>query len=327
MSLKILLFSLIFFTASVRADTVKHYQNGKEVKPSKFIKYIKSLKEDQIDLAKIAFTLSREVDPSVDIEGDLKRVKTLANEVGKIAGNSNNPQVRIDALSKVISKNMGLKYDFSDPTADKFENNLLSFTFRTNKGSCATIPMLYLVVAKQLNWPLVPVMAPNHLFLRYYAPPMAPINIEATSGGGNIIDSWYVKRFNIQPFAIENGTYMRNLSNKEAVAILLRFNSEYYFLKQNHLKAFEYIDTALELFPNNPHLIMEKGYMFQRLSQLSMAQGDLYGSAFMADRAQEIGKKAFQLGYQKLDKTEYLKQMSELEKLESNQKKDSNKLM
>ena len=322
----IFLICINLFSNITSAEIERHLKNGKEVTQSKFIQNLMNQKEEKVNLAETAFALSKEIDPSVNTKLDLETINQIVKEVDKTAGTSNDPIVRINTLNQVISRNMGLKYDFSDPTAQKSENNLLSLTLRTRKGSCLTMPLLYLAVSNKLNWPIYPVIAPNHLFLRYYSPPIRPINIEVTSGGGSFSDESYIQKLNIKSQAIKNGVFMRNISKKEMVAVLLQFNSEFYFKERNHLKAFEYINAAIELFPKNPHFLMQKSSMFRRLSNDFLQKHDLYGSSQLADQAQNYGMQALELGYQKWDREQYLKQMAGFEKMEKTIAESRNKL-
>ena len=71
-------------------------------------------------------------------------------------------------------------YDLDDLEASKKENQFLNGYLATKKGSCITMPMLHLVLADRLGWPVYPVLTPKHYFCRYIEPGFEENNIEAT---------------------------------------------------------------------------------------------------------------------------------------------------
>jgi len=304
--------AFIFLLSSVvYARPELHLKNGKEIEPDKYIQNLLSLKEDKVKLAKIAFELSKEMYRSVNVKKDMKVIKSLASAVRKEAKNSLDPDKRIATLNKILFFQSEFRYDFSDPTAQQPENNLLSLTLKTHKGSCLTMPLLYIAVAQELDWPIYPVVVQNHIFLRYVTPDGGEINIEATSGGGSYSDSWYAKRFEVSDQAIKNGTYMKTNSYKEMVGILLQYNAVQYAKQRNHIKAFEYIDAAIELFPANPNLVMEKAKMLSDISEDFMKRGQLFDSDEIYGEAKKYANKARSLGFKVIDKNRYIKEMQE----------------
>lgn len=319
MSVKRILFlSYLLISSAVHARPEAHLINGKEIKPDKYIESIRTLKEGDVKLAKVAFELSKEVDSSVNVKNDLNFIKKLSVAVKKASYNSPDPVVRIEALKEVISRDMGLAYDFSDPKAESPANNLLSYTLKTKKGSCLTMPLLYLAVAQELKWPIYPVVVQNHMFLRYVTGGK-DINIEATSGS-SLPDSWYVEHFKVSKDVIKNGNYMKTSSYTEMAALLLQYNAFYYFKKRNHTKAFEYIDAAIEMYPANPNLVMAKAKMLRDIGDNFFKTGDPEGGEVAFGEAKKYADKAKALGFNQKNETEYLKQMAAYNAAEQDKK-------
>ena len=114
------------------------------------------------------------------------------------------------------------------------------------KGTCVTMPMLYLILAERLDMPMYAVRAPNHFFVRYF--PKGPrlnwqANIEATSGGGYSPDEAYILDMQIPKKGINSGMYLRTLRKKEYLASLLLLNAAEYM----ELKQFDKAETYSEL--------------------------------------------------------------------------------
>lgn len=315
------LFLIIIFSALMSfARTERHTRNGKPIPPNRLIKSLINSNENDINLAKIALELSNDIDKTINIKEGLAKIKTISAQVKKRAGNSTDPKVRIEALNQVIFHELELRYDFSDPTAKKPENNLLGYTLNTFKGSCLTMPLLYLAVAQELKWPIYPVSLQTHLFLRYVVNNETSINIEATSGGGSFTDDWYKNHFEISPESIKNGHYLKTMTYKEMAAILLQFNSDYYFKKRNHQKAFEYINAAIEIFPKHPNFLMVKGFMFRDLWIEFEKKFRFQEASILWKDAKYYGDMAKSMGMKDIDNTKYLQKMKTYNDQEKNRK-------
>jgi regulator of sirC expression with transglutaminase-like and TPR domain len=303
-----LLVACFFLSSVAETKDIRQKAIDKNNKPSNFIQKLLDAKEADIDLAKIALELAKEIDPTVNVKADLKKIKLMSNEVKKKTLGSTFPKIQIDSINQFLYKDMGLQYDFSDPKAKGVENNLLSHTLKTQKGSCLTMPLLYMAIAQQLKIPIYPVVVQNHMFLRYTVPGGEEINIEATSGG-SFPNSYYINRFQVSSDAVSNGNYMKTYSYKEIAGILLLYNSQHYFKQSNHKKAFEYIDAAMKMFPRNPNLVMAKAVMFRDLWSEFQKKFRMQEAEVFWQLAKEYSDKAKAMGIKNLDESEYLKQI------------------
>jgi len=107
--------------------------------------------------------------------------------------------------------------------------------------------MLYIVLAQRLGWPVYAVSAPKHFFCRYVAEDFKENNIETTSGGGFIYDLDYAMDTGIPKKAIDNGVYLRTLSNKEYIGRLLTINAFFHYEDGEIEKAISYLGAATKL--------------------------------------------------------------------------------
>lgn len=110
-----------------------------------------------------------------------------------------------------------LKYDFNDFFGAKNYSKLfVTKLLETKSGQCHSLPLLYLILAKELNVDAYLAIAPNHSYVKY------PIgsnmySFECTSAQ-KVSDSWMVASGYISSMAIKNGIYLAPLTQKEAVA-------------------------------------------------------------------------------------------------------------
>jgi hypothetical protein len=110
------------------------------------------------------------------------------------------------------------------------------------------MPMLHIVLADRLNWPIHAVRSPKHIFCRYIDDNLKDKNIESTCGGGFISDERYIDDVNIPEKPIKNGVYLRTLSKKEYIASMMMNNARYFREQKNDLKkAIYYTSFAASL--------------------------------------------------------------------------------
>lgn len=217
------------------------------------IEQILKLPEGKIDLGTACFVLAKDGYPEINFDHYDLMLNLMTKRIKDLARESDNPLVRIGAINTFLylpgawNDSITFKYDFDDIVVTKRENLFLNGYLDTKTGSCITMPMLYLVLADRLNWPIRAVRAPEHFFLRYVADNFKESNIETTSGGKYVPDERYIQDFSISKEGIENGVYMRTLSKKEYLASVLISNIRLF--PENYQKVKEYLNLALSVDP------------------------------------------------------------------------------
>jgi regulator of sirC expression with transglutaminase-like and TPR domain len=161
----------------------------------------------------------------------------------------------------------------------------------TRKGSCWTMPLLYLSVAQRLGYPIYPVSAPQHIFLRYNDTNLAMQNIEATNGGYTPDDE-YIYTLEIPQKGIESGAYMKSLTYKEFLGEMIGENGRYWAQHGDMEKAREYLEIAIELEPTGAEIAVSLGSVYWHLDQDKdgLPSMDYKGkSKYYMNKAQELG--------------------------------------
>lgn len=134
----------------------------------------------------------------------------------------------------VLQQDYGIKYnlklsslagkiDWDDAKDSKyvFLHGLLTGEY---KGTCASMPVLYLAIGRRLGYPLKLVCARNHIFLRW-EDDKERINLEATGPGLSIhSDEHYRKDFT--PEDKKNKYYLKSLNPTEEYALFLEFRAD-----------------------------------------------------------------------------------------------------
>jgi len=219
------------------------------------IEEILKLPEKEIDVGIASLVLAKEFYPDMDIDFFLHSFDSLTNRFNKFFGQHTDPDQRIRALNTFLYKpgvwNKGriFSYDNADLEAKALNNRFIKGYIATKKGSCITMPLLYVILGERLNWPIYPVLTPKHFFLRYV--PEKPIagfqdNIEATNGGGYFSDEQYQADLQIPEKAIKNGVYLRTLTKKEYLASLLLINAVQHLENNNVEKGKKYLELCMK---------------------------------------------------------------------------------
>jgi regulator of sirC expression with transglutaminase-like and TPR domain len=182
-------------------------------------------------------------------------LSSIFKEFNHHFGYNTDPEKKIRALNSFLyqkgywNDSITFDYDYDDLQGLNRDNRFINGYLARKKGTCVTMPMLYLILAERLKMPMYAVRAPNHFFVRYFPGESSlnwQANVEATSGGGYSPDEAYVLDMQIPKRGIETGMYLRTLRKKEYLASLLLLNvAEYMEIKQFD-KAQQYSELAMK---------------------------------------------------------------------------------
>lgn len=218
------------------------------------IEEILALPEDQIDLGIACLVLAKDFYPNLNINNFDYVLDYMANRVNTLMQGNTDPLARISLMNTYLYRpgwwndSVTFTYDLDDLEVKKTENQFLNGYLATKKGSCTTMPMLYMVLADRLGWPIHAVRSVQHSFCRYIDDGLKENNIEATGGGGYNPDEIYISDGQIPEKAIKNGVYLRTLSKKEYIANLLGSNALKFYLQERNLaKAIHYSQLGLAI--------------------------------------------------------------------------------
>ena len=218
------------------------------------------MKDEQIDLAYVRLKIEKFIDPTVNVMSTMAEIERMADGIKQMSRYSESVEGKLNGLVQYLylagewNNFQPYQYDFDDPLGTtKPENSLLSNYLKTRKGNCVSMPLLAYVLARRLGLDANLVLAPLHLFVRIGSRETY-VNFEATAGGLKRNGS-YVEELAITEHAIRNGVYLKSLSNKEAVAVLLEGLAQRYSERslenEDFNRALELTFLMLELHPEN----------------------------------------------------------------------------
>jgi hypothetical protein len=129
-------------------------------------------------------------------------------------------------LITVLQQDCGVKYDEKQIISVNFKNSKNLFIHGmvdcSNGGTCASMPVLYVAVARRMNLPVKLVQAKGHLFCRW-DDKKDKFNIEGSGRGFNRYDdNFYLKwPHPISKQELESGMYMKPLTPLDELASFL----------------------------------------------------------------------------------------------------------
>jgi len=275
--------------------------------PDEIAEYLK-LPEDSIDFGRAALILSKDAFPDIDPDVGAGFFDYVADRVSQFLAMANPADTqslevkRIGSLNTFLYREGGwnrvkendyvtYEYDLEFEQGEKWEALFLPSMIYERKGTCATMPVFWYIIADRLDWPVNLVVIPGHIFVKYddfeYG------NIDATVQGGYIPDSRFITDAQIPERAIEQGAYLRPLSKKEAISALI-VNNAFYAITVNNdtTTAIDYYKIAVEYDSLNANAIAGLGLLtnnrelIQRAVELGVTD-NTYSNEFYRKRSEQ----------------------------------------
>jgi regulator of sirC expression with transglutaminase-like and TPR domain len=157
------------------------------------------------------------------------------------------------------------QYDLDDPLGNKLSNKLLPRYLESKKGNCVTMPLLFVILGQRLGIDVTAATAPLHILVKFKDETGTTYNLETTSGANPARDVWYREQMPMTDEAVANGVYLRPLTRKETVAIMVTTLAEHYFEQREFEKAITVSDLTLEYYPRDVEAMVRKGSAYYRL--------------------------------------------------------------
>ncbi|WP_296145822.1 hypothetical protein [uncultured Flavobacterium sp.] len=235
-------------------------------------------------------------------------------------------------------KHTPLKYDFDDYMGQKdWSKMFVSKLLKTQTGQCHSMPLLYLILAEQIQAEAFLSFSPNHSFIKFKDRNGKWYNIELTNGmftaSSFMINSGYIKAE-----ALQNHIYLQNLSKQELLSAFYVDLANGYIHKFGYDDFVEKIaDKALELYPKNVNAQMIKAnycairfeYVAKQLGinpadnkQLQKIKNNPNAIALL-QQANEEGRKVEQLGFTMMPQEAYESWLGSLKEAKRKQENET----
>jgi regulator of sirC expression with transglutaminase-like and TPR domain len=235
------------------------------------LRAILELPEDDIDLARAKLTIDHMIDPCIDINGWLMRLDDMVSLIRQWWQLENTTSLhKLNALrtylyqAGVWNSNQPCRYNFDDPEGRIIRHKLLPCYLETRKGNCVSMPLLLLILGRKLGLDMSAAESFEHIFVKYRDEAGNRLNLEATDMANAMQDASFNKNFSMTPQALSNGIYMRSLSNRETVIVMMSTLMEFYKQPGQDERCMAVAGLALEYRPNDVSAMVHIGAAFYR---------------------------------------------------------------
>jgi len=221
-------------------------------------------KEFSISKASLLIAKTYDLNNNFDIENYKNEINKMSNELKQKINKEKDPENIISEINNYLFKEKEFGYN-----GNFFLNKVLD----DKKGSCIGLSTLYLSLAEELDLPIYGVNLPQHMIVRWDDDKFKR-NIETTIKGSEFPDSFYIKYKNIPKESIEKEVYLRNLSKKEVVGIILNNRGSAYYTKEDLERAIQDYNNAIKLNPKFVEAYFNRGSVYYTKGDLERAIQD-----------------------------------------------------
>ncbi|MEB3212804.1 MAG: SirB1 family protein [Leptolyngbyaceae bacterium] len=230
--------------------------------------------DEHIDLAKAALCIALEEYPDIDVEAYLNALETMAEDVRDRLPVESYPLRIIRVLNDYLFSDLA----FSGNAAHYYDpdNSYLNRVIDRRSGIPITLSLVYLEIAKRIDFPMVGVGMPGHFLVRPDQDELE-ICVDPFHQG----DILFVQDCEERIETLFNGNvafqpeFLAPVSNKQFLARMLS-NLKMIYLNQGRMRnVLAAIDRILLLFPNTPYEQRDRGLIYYQVGRWVEARQDL----------------------------------------------------
>lgn len=227
-----------------------------------------------INLAKASLYYAQAEYPNLEIHQYLSIIEQMAQEIA-----SNLPQERYPLqVIKTINNYLfnTLKFQGDRDNYYNPENSYLNRVIERRKGIPITLAVIYLEIAKRLNFPMVGIGMPGHFLIR---PDFedAGIFVDVFNQGEILFTQDCEAKLSElyqQTVKLERH-FLKPVNNHQILARMLNNLKQIYLHERQLDKVLAIVEGILILFPQNPYEIRDRGLLYYEMAQWQEATKDL----------------------------------------------------
>lgn len=230
--------------------------------------------DEAIDLAKAALYIAQEAYPDLDTDAYLNALDTMADEVRERLPKEPYPLKIIGVLNHYLFEDLG----FQGNTQDYYNprNSFLNEVLERRTGIPITLSLIYLEVAKRIEFPMAGVGMPGHFLIRPTVKDMA-IYVDPYHQGEILFEQdcqdrlrqVYGESASLQP------SHLETVSSKTLLMRMLANLKIIYLHHRDVPKALAAIDRILLMFPATASELRDRGLLYYQQGRLLEARQDL----------------------------------------------------
>jgi regulator of sirC expression with transglutaminase-like and TPR domain len=231
--------------------------------------------EAEIDVAKAALYIAQEELPSLDVELYLAQLDIWGAEVAENLPSESYPLKTIKYINKYIYEELGYRgnqEDYYDP-----RNSFLNEVIDRRTGIPITLAVIYLEIARRVNFPMVGIGMPGHFLIR---PDFEDVGVfvDVFHQGEILFEQdclELLRKMYQQPLPSLPPECLAPIASKQLLARMLT-NLKVIYIQQNDLnRALGAVERILLLFPDSLGELRDRGIIQAELGNFSTAILDL----------------------------------------------------
>lgn len=231
--------------------------------------------DDEIDLAKAALYIAQEEYPNLDTDEYLDALYTMAAEVAERLPEQRYPLRIIQTINKYLYDDLG----FTGNTSDYYDprNSFLNDVIDRRTGIPIALSLLYLEIAKRLDFPMVGIGMPGHFLIRPEFEQVG-IYVDAFNRGEILFEQDCLDRLiqiYQQPIKAIPPTFVEPIRPKRFLARMLTNLKMIYMNGQQLQKALACVERILLLLPEAAVELRDRGLLYYQMGRWTEASKDL----------------------------------------------------
>ncbi len=233
-----------------------------------------SQSDESINLAKASLYCAQAEYPELEVAKYLQQLDMIAEDIAVKLPSERYPL----QIIKTINNHLYNCLEFRGNSQDYYnpKNSFLNDVIDLRTGIPLTLSIIYLEIAKRLDFPMLGIGMPGHFIIR---PDFndAGIFVDAFNQGEILFKEdceAKLQQLYQQPVKLEP-RFLAPVSNKQILARMLTNLKQIYLHHRQYNKVLAIITGLLTLFPNNPNELRDRGLLYYELNLWQEACKDL----------------------------------------------------
>jgi regulator of sirC expression with transglutaminase-like and TPR domain len=228
--------------------------------------------DENIDLAKAALYIAQEEYPSLDPKEYLNTLDTMAAQLKESLPSSQYPLRIIQSINKYLYDGLG----FSGNTSDYYDpcNSFLNDVIQRRMGIPITLSVVYMELAKRVNFPMVGVGMPGHFLIRPDIDDMEIFVDPFNRGEVMFTEDCQQQLSQIYGQSVMQPAFLGVVSHRQILMRILNNLKIIYLNQQDLERSLSVIERILMLFPDLLPELRDRGLLYYRLGYRSAAEKD-----------------------------------------------------
>ena len=242
--------------------------------------------DESMNLARASLYLAQAEYPELDITKYLQQLDLIAEDIAVKLPSERYPL----QIIKIINHHLYQCLEFRGNSQDYYnpKNSFLNDVIDLRTGIPLTLSIIYLEIAKRLDFPMLGIGMPGHFIIR---PDFDEVGIfvDAFNQGEILFKEdcdAKLQQLYQQPVKLE-ARFLEPVSNRQILARMLTNLKQIYLHRREYNNVLAIITGLLILFPNNPNELRDRGLLYYELNYWQEAYQDLQAYLKLANYGDE----------------------------------------